>query len=130
MFAAIVAKILPLLKKYWKPILIIIVLLMLTGIGRRFIGRVQLWWSLKKTQNNPTAVDWDFTAMSVHNAMYQGLLNMGENEQAIIDIINSLGSQSDFLKLCMTYNRKYQKDLREQLRKHFNDKQYAKLNYR
>jgi hypothetical protein len=126
-FALVIKKIIGFLRKNWKVVAIIVGLLVVSGVARRFLGRVGIWWSMKKVKDNPNVIDYDFMAMSVHSAMYQGLLNLGENEGTITALVNSLKSMSEFLKLCQVYAVKYGKNLREQLRGHFNDRQYSKL---
>jgi hypothetical protein len=126
-FALVIKKIVGFLRKNWKVVAIIVGLLVVSGVARRFLGRVGIWWSMKKVKDNPNVIDYDFMAMSVHSAMYQGLLNLGENEGTITALVNSLKSMSEFLKLCQVYAVKYGKNLREQLRGHFNDRQYSKL---
>lgn len=113
--------------KNWKVIGLILLFLIVSGMAKRFFGRISMWWSVRNALKNPESVDYDMLAISVHSAMYQGLFNMGENEGAIIAFINSLGSQDMFLKLAMRYALKYGKDLRAELRDHFSDKQYSKL---
>lgn len=128
--ALIFKKIGDLLKKHWKVIAIIVGILVFSGMLKRFIGRLKTLWSIRHTQNNPTEIDFNFMAMSVHEAMYQGLFNWGENEGVIISLINTLPSMNDFLALCRAYTLKYSKDLREQLRSNFSDNQYAKLTWK
>lgn len=124
------AKLILFVKKNWKIIGIVLVVFIITGMAKRLFGRLAMWWSIKNVSSDPEKIDYDFMAVSVHSAMYQGLFNMGENESAIIGFVNSLGSMEQFLTLCRKYALKYGKDLREQLRKYFNDKQYSKLNWK
>ena len=120
-------KLMAFIQKNWKVIGIIVGFLVISGMAKRFFGRIAMWWSLRNVVSDPTKIDFDFMAMSVHSAMYQGLFNMGENEGAIIALVNTLGTFAEFLELCRRYALKYGKDLRGDLRDHFSDKQYVKL---
>lgn len=126
-FALILKTVVTFMKKHWKVIAFILGVFIVSGMARRMFGTIGMWWSLRNSKADPNKTDYDFLALSVHSAMYQGLFNMGENEGAIISLINTLGSQVQFLELCRKYALKYHKDLREELLDHFNDTQYSKL---
>jgi hypothetical protein len=128
--ALIFKKVLEFLKKNWLIFAVILGVWVVSGAAKRLFGRIGMWFSLSsaiKNADNPAVIDFNFMAMSVHNAMYTGLFGWSEDEDALIGFVNGLASMEQFLELCRAYALKYDEDLRTQLRDHLNDNQYSKL---
>lgn len=116
--------------KNWKLLTIIFGVLLISGVLKRILGRIGMIWALRDASisaEHPEIIDYNFTAISVHSAMYKGLFSWSEDEDALIGFVNALPSMESFLMLCRAYSSKYGKDLRTQLREHLTDKQYSKL---
>lgn len=117
------------LQKNKKMVLIVLGFLIITGSLRRFLGRIGVWWSLRNAGSKPGAIDYDMLSISINAAVGKGFWSFkwGTDETQVLGYINSLPGQDSFLQLCRKYALKYGKDLRAELRAHFNDKDYAKL---
>lgn len=119
-------------KKNYVIILVFVGILILTGIVRKIITGVTLFFGNMFDKSGTTdqqKIDYDFLAMTIHNDFSMKWFDwFGDNSNSgVMGIINSLGSTNDFLELSRRYALKYSDDLREKLRSKFSDSDYAKL---
>lgn len=103
----------------------ILAILLITGMLRRWIGTAGMWLSLRKSKVGKT--DYDLFAVSLESALHKGLFGWRENEGQVISLVNSLDSKEDFLTVCQRYLIRYGKDLRQIIRDHLSENQYSKL---
>lgn len=115
-------------KKNWKVILTIVFILFMTGILKRLFLKIGAIFS--RSGSTGSGIDTSYYAMLIHSAMYKGLFNWAEDEEAIISLVNSLESQDQFMEVARKYAQRYGKDLREQLKTKMVDRKYAKLLFR
>jgi hypothetical protein len=119
-------------KKNYVIILVFVGILILTGIVRKIITGVTLFFGNMFDKSGTTdqqKIDYDFLAMTIHNDFSMKWFDwFGDNSNSgVMGIINSLGSTNDFLELSRRYALKYSDDLREKLRSKFSDSDYEKL---
>jgi hypothetical protein len=120
------------IKKNWMIVAIIFGVLILTGIVRKVITSLTIFFGSmtdKSAGTDQEKVDYDFMAMTIHNDFSMKWFDwFGDNSNdSVLGLVNSLPSMNSFLELARRYALKYSEDLREKLRSKFSDNDYAKL---
>jgi len=119
------------LTENWKIIAIALgIFFFVLPTGKGIIARAKSWISVSKykSENTISSIDYHLLAMRLNDCFRGSWFKEDETES--IAIINSLPSAMEFNQLVYQYATDIGKDLRADLVKYLNNKQYAKLKYK
>jgi hypothetical protein len=116
------------LKKNWVMITIIVVVLMAFGIIGKIISKARLVMNV--STGGKASKDYKEYAIVLHDALVTSIFDWFVNYEVVRNVISMMESDGEFIQLNTAYSLKYGKDLRTELKRELNEKQYSQLKYK